>query len=120
MPQSPLDVTIGVNPSGYSQSLQQDNTNVLIASDGVFTYLNITTPTVVYAGVGRLAFVNVIVAGSTVGAVYDGSSTSGNTINNQLAAIPDTLGSYNISMPVVTGIVIVPGTGMTVAVSYDK
>lgn len=101
-------------------------------SDGTYTRqgkssaLNLTAATVVSTvpkdfalGQGRLARVQVLVAGTTGGAAYDGTSTSGNTAANQIAAWPNTVGTYTIDMPFLAGLVVVPGTGQTVAVSYD-
>lgn len=101
-------------------------------SDGVYTRqgrcatLNITAAAVVAQvqsdfapGQCRIVRVQVLVAGSAAGAVYDGNSTSGNTVANQVGVIPNAVGTYLIDMPCLKGIVVVPGTGQTVAVSYD-
>ncbi len=49
-----------------------------------------------------------------------GSVPSTNTANvNHVAAWPNTVGSYLVDMPCLNGILIVPGAGQTVAVSYD-
>lgn len=98
---------------------------------GRFSSLNITAATVVKAAApaqpsglqldgGRIVRVSVIVAGSAVGAVYDSSSTTvGNTAANQLFVIPNTVGVYMVDMPCAAGICVIPGSGQTVAVSYD-
>ncbi len=93
---------------------------------GKGSMLNITAATVVAQvppdfarGQCRLVRVQVLVAGSAAGAAYDGNSTAGNTAANQLAVIPNVVGNYLIDMPCLAGIVIIPGTGQTVAVSYD-
>ena len=88
--------------------------------------LNIAAATVVALvpkdfsiGQGRLARVQVLVAGTTPGAAYDSTTVAGGTIANQIGAWPSTVGQYLIDMPFVAGLVITPGTGQTVAVSYD-
>lgn len=97
---------------------------------GKCSALNITTATVVktpadngavggLAEVCRIVRVQVLVAGSAAGAVYDGKSTTGNSAANQVGVIPDVAGTYLIDMPCYTGIVVVPGTGQTLAVSFD-
>lgn len=101
-------------------------------SDGVYirqgksATLNITAAQVVASvpkdfaiGQCRLVRVNVLVAGSAAGAAYDSVSLTGNTAANQIGAWPNTVGSYLIDMPCLNGIVIAPGAGQTVAVSYD-
>ena len=78
-----------------------------------------TTKTLVKATAGRIAKVNVLVAGGTnTGAVYDRASTTGTGATNLVAVIPDAVGSYIIDFPCANGIVVDPGTGNTVSVSY--
>jgi hypothetical protein len=79
----------------------------------------LTAQTVVSANPGRVATIAVIVAGSAVGSVYDASTTATATSSRLLAAIPNTVGIIVVNMPVVYGIVVTPGTGMTIAVSYS-
>lgn len=83
------------------------------------TYLNITAATVVKTGSGVPVTCAVVVAGSTAGAIYDASSTSGNTSANQVFVAPNTVGNYPVSFPCITGIVVTPGTGQTIALSFD-
>lgn len=67
---------------------------------------------------GRLASVSVVVAGSTDGIIYDSSVST--TLVNALAVIDNVIGVTVINMPYNTGLVVVPGTGMTVVVSYSE
>jgi len=90
----------------------------LLTAQGQKTFFNITTATVVKATAGRIAKINVIVAGSTNGSVNDAATTGAVAAANEIAVIPDVIGSYNIDFPVSNGIVITPGTGMTVSVSF--
>lgn len=78
---------------------------------------DITTATLVQAGQGRLARVSVVVAGSAAGAVYDASSASLTT--GQVWVIPNTIGVTEVNIPINNGIVVAPGTGQTVVVSYS-
>lgn len=86
--------------------------------NGVANSTNLTAATLVKSGAGRVCSVSVIVAGSTTGAIYDASSTA-NTNSAQLYTIPTTVGTVVVNMPVALGIVVVPGTGQTIAVSYS-
>ncbi|MDE2354165.1 MAG: hypothetical protein KGL17_03990 [Betaproteobacteria bacterium] len=70
-------------------------------------------------GQARLVRINVVVAGSAAGGAYDANTTAGNIAANLIASIPNVVGSYLIDFPIMAGILIVPGTGQTVAVSYD-
>jgi len=68
---------------------------------------------------GWVAKISVIVAGSTTGMVYDANSVAGAVNGNRLYVIANTVGIQTVMMPVNNGIVIVPGSGMIVAVSYS-
>lgn len=86
---------------------------------GSQTALNITAATVVKTGRGVIIRAQVITAGSTTGAIYDTTTTTGGTIANQVAVVLGSEGTYYIGMPCTNGIMVVPGTGQTLAVSYQ-
>ncbi len=86
---------------------------------GTFTALNIAAATVVKNGRGVLVRVQVLVAGTTAGAAYDTNATTLASSANQIGAIPEAIGTYDLGMPCKTGIVIVPGTSQVIAVSYE-
>ena len=80
-------------------------------------YSDITAATLIQSGQGRVATVVVTVAGSGDGAVYDASSSSATT--DKVYLIPKDHGVYVVNVPVNNGIVVAPGTGQTVAISYS-
>lgn len=84
---------------------------------GAITISAITTPTVLKSISGRVASVSVVVAGSANGAIYDSESTS--VLTNKIFIIQQVVGITVVNLPVNAGIVVVPGTGQTVAVSYS-
>lgn len=98
--------------NGATQAFKQVN--------GLSTTEGITAATVVKASAGRVASVSVIVAGSTTGMIYDSANT---TQVMPLWVIPMAAGSngepYVVGMPCDAGILVVPGTGQTVAVSWS-
>jgi hypothetical protein len=67
----------------------------------------------------RIARVQVIVAGTVPGSVNDATTVAGAAVANQVFVIPNVAGSYQVEFPCQNGIVVTPGTGQTVAVSYD-
>lgn len=77
-----------------------------------------TTTSLVASGQGRLASVSVIVAGSTDAMIYDSNLTT--SLTNALAVVDSTIGVTVINMPYNNGLVVVPGTGMTLVVSYSE
>jgi hypothetical protein len=89
---------------------------------GTTTTLDITTATVIKSSPGRVFTVSVVSGtGSTAGAVYDATSTSGNTVANQVGVIAAAVGApinFNAA-PTANGIVVVPPTGYTIAVSWS-
>lgn len=83
-------------------------------------YLGITgAGQLVKTGAGVLCKVSVIVAGSAAGTLNDVATVGGAAAANQFGTIPNTVGTYEFDWPCATGIVVVPGTGQTVAVSYS-
>lgn len=87
---------------------------------GTNTTLDITAAAVIKASPGRVYTVSVLVAGSAAGGVYDNTLTTGNTVANQIGVIPNTAGVLNFNaMPTAAGIVVVPGTGQTLAISWS-
>jgi hypothetical protein len=90
-----------------------------ITGQGISTFLNVTTTTLVKAVKGRIVKINVNVAGSANGAIYDHASTSGIAAANLVAQIPEVVGTYTFDFPCQVGIVVVPPTGGTVSVSFN-
>ena len=78
---------------------------------------NITVPTLVKLGAGRLAVVSVVNGGSSAGYIYDANSSS--STSNPIFSIPTTAGASFVNIPVVSGVVVAPGTGQSVTVSYS-
>jgi len=86
---------------------------------GTQNTLNITSGTLVKASGGFVATVSVLVAGSATGAVYDVATVGGAAAANEIAVIPNTVGTYAINFKTTKGIVVVPGTGQTLAISWS-
>jgi hypothetical protein len=91
----------------------------VLTAQGQKTFFNITgSAAVVKSTAGRVAKISVVTAGSTAGNLYDAATTGAAGTGNWLAVIPEAVGVYNIDMPVSNGIVVSPGTGMVLAISY--
>ena len=89
----------------------------VIVAEGLSTRLNITAKTLIKPSAGRAMRVSVVVAGSAVGAIYDQTSLTVDS-TKQFFSIPIALGNYVVNFPCNTGILVVPPTGGTIAVSY--
>lgn len=97
-------------------------------STGYALTYNITTATVIKTGPGLVAKIMVVVAGSGLGSVNDCATTGAVAVGNQIAAIgiagaagtKYTAGDvFELQCPFLLGLVITPGTGSTLAVSYS-
>jgi len=90
----------------------------VITAQGQNVFFNISANTLVKATSGRVAKVSVITAGSAPSTVHDSATIGAAGAANEIAAIPNTIGVYNIDFPVSNGIVIKIGTGQVLAISY--
>lgn len=88
-----------------------------VAVQGARVQQNITATTVVNASAGRLATVSVTTAGTTGGIIYDANDTG--TTTRPIYVMDNTVGVVFVNLPVVYGIVVVPGSGQAVSISYS-
>jgi hypothetical protein len=118
------------NTASTSDVLSAIKNIVLALATAAQNYLNvqgatnaaaISVPTVVKASAGRIASVSIIVAGSGTGFIYDGTTLTATT--KPLWVIPEAAKSngepYVVNFPASFGLLVVPGTGQTVSVSYS-
>lgn len=84
----------------------------------VDTALAITSETVVKSTGGAVVQASVLVAGAQ-GAIYDTAGTAGAVTANQVAIIPAAVGMYQLNFPCLMGILVVPGSGQKVSISYQ-
>ena len=87
-----------------------------VAVQGARVQQNITASTVVSTAAGRLAMVSVTTAGTSDGVIYDANDT---TTTRPIYHINNVEGVVFANLPVVYGIVVVPGTNQHVTVSYS-
>lgn len=74
-------------------------------------------PQVLKATAGTVVTVSVLTPGAATGAIYD-AATTGSTAGKQVGVIPMTSGVVKLEFPCLVGIVVAPGSGQTVSVSY--
>jgi hypothetical protein len=67
---------------------------------------------------GFVGTVTVLAAGSGTGTVNDCTATGAAVTANEIAVIPETVGPLVLNFPFATGLVITPGTGQELSVSY--
>jgi hypothetical protein len=85
---------------------------------GTQTSTTVTTSTVVITGAGYLVNFSVVIAGSAPGMIYNASSTGGVAASNALCAVPDVIGIYKAGQTYSNGVVISPGTGQSINITY--
>jgi len=89
-----------------------------LREQGTLTSATVTAATLIFQGKGRLVNFAVVVAGSTTGGIYNSTSTSP-AASNQMCAVPTTVGVYPTGQIFTSGLVIVPGTGQSINVTYS-
>lgn len=115
---------VALAPTGGATFLKVDAEGALITSTGEQAASswkgNITAANVVKATAGEIGQVSVLVAatGNATGTINDCATTGAVGVANQIAAIPSAVGTYPINWETSTGIVVVPATGQTIAVTY--
>jgi len=90
----------------------------LVPPRGIRSFAQFSIPTVVKAEPATIWRVTVTAAGSAPGAVYNADALDGAAAENQVAVIPNAIGDYLIGWPCSLGIVVDPGEGQLVSVSY--
>jgi len=84
---------------------------------GNSTFASISVTTLVSSQPGRIARVSITTAGTTTGNIYDANATGVTT--KPIFTIPNTIGIIEVNLPVSSGVVVTPGTGQVVTVSYS-
>lgn len=77
----------------------------------------ISTPTVIKSSAGRIRDIGILQVGSATGTAYDGSLVA--SLSKPQFIIPNYLGVYEADWPFSIGILIVPGSGQILTVTYS-
>lgn len=86
---------------------------------GTQTSVTVTAATLIYVGKGYLVNFSVVVAGTTAGTISNTGAVSTVAAANALCAIPATVGVVKLGQVFSTGLVVTPGTGQSVNVTYS-
>jgi len=85
---------------------------------GTITSETITAETVIFTGGGYLVNFSVLVAGTSSGKISNASATSP-AASTALCAVPTTIGVFKAGQVFTSGIVVTPGTGQSINVTYS-
>jgi hypothetical protein len=126
MPQNALLANVAVTPApgAHAAPLQLDQSGNLLTGSGSANKLNVTASTVIKASAGRVCKVTVVaVATAGTFGVYDiattGAAATTNAIVQYTTGYPAVGTIIPLDFPCLTGIVVNPGTGGQVSVSFD-
>lgn len=86
---------------------------------GAQTSATITSATLIYPNAGYLVNFSVTIAGSTAGTIYNSSTLAGAAAGNALCIVPSSVGITKVGQVFSTGLVIAPGTGQSINVTYS-
>lgn len=84
------------------------------------TSATVTSSTLVITGRGRLLSFSVVVAGSASGTIHNAGAPTGGAAANAMVATPTTIGVYPANMIFTDGLLIAPGTGQSINVTYSQ
>lgn len=100
---------VGVN--GLNQTMRR--------AQGTNTSATVTSQTLITATKGYLVNFSVVVAGTTAGTINNAATTAASAAANAICATPTTLGVYSCGAVFSNGLVINPGTGQSINVTYS-
>lgn len=87
---------------------------------GNITSQTVSSDTLVISGPGRLVSFVVVDPGTADGAIHNSPSVAAVDISNQLCVVPQTAGIYPAGLNFKNGLVIIPGTGQYINVTYAR
>jgi hypothetical protein len=96
-----------------------NNAQTNLTIQGTKSAVSLSANTAVSSGAGRLVNVIVTVAGTGAGSIFDAASIALAGTTNKIYVIPNTIGVYTVNIPIFNGIIVEPGTGQTVTVTYS-
>ena len=82
------------------------------------TYLGVTDDSLVYTGTGRL--VSVLVTGTNGGTIHDAATVATAAAANVIYNLPTTANLYQVNVPFFEGLVVNPGSSVTVSLTYSE
>jgi hypothetical protein len=93
--------------------------DAVLVQEGITNTYNVTSATVIKPSLGRVYHISIVVAGSAAGTLNDAATTGSAAASNEIMALPNTVEVIDVNWPTTTGIVVVPGTGQTIAISWE-
>lgn len=115
-----LDDVVTVQKNGVI-AINNLATTLKAYNEGEYTSTTYTSgQNVVVTGSGRLISFAVVVAGTGDGKVYNASTTASATPSAALCSTPATTGIYPAGLRFNSGLIVEPGPGQSINVTYSK
>ena len=86
---------------------------------GTQTSVTVTAATLIHTGPGYLVNFAVVVAGSTAGTINNANAIASVSAANTLCAVSNTVGIVSAGQVFSTGLVVTPGAGQSINVTYS-
>jgi len=86
---------------------------------GSVTSTTVSADTLVVTGRGYIASFSITVAGSSSGTINNAQTVALSSASNALCATPTTIGVYKAGLVFTNGLVIKPGAGQSINVTYS-
>lgn len=93
--------------------------NALLRSQGTFTSATVTADTLIVSGRGYLVSWSVVDAGTAEGFIYNFNAVTGFATTQALCSTGTTAGVFPAGMVFTNGLVVSPGTGQAINVTYS-
>jgi hypothetical protein len=93
-------------------------TTALLRDQGTFTSATVSADTLIISGRGYLVSWSILVAGSTSGTIHNFNAVTGYSATNALCKTGTTAGIFPAGLVFTSGLVVVPGTGQSINVTY--
>ena len=106
------NAVVGINALNTTQS---DIAN----AQGTDTSATVTATTLIAPGTGRVVRLSVTVAGSAAGTLNNAAAIGSIAAGNVICIIPPIAGVFDVGLYYTAGLVVVPGTGQSVNVTWS-
>lgn len=106
-------------PVPYLESISSSVAQIAAGEPNATTSSTVTATTLIAAGAGTLWSFSVVAAGTASGLLHNSATTGAVSASNALVSAPTTGGVFSVGkMRFSNGLVIVPGSGQSINVTY--
>lgn len=111
-------VAINANTAALTTQISSQSTQTNYYA-GNYTSAALTAQTLVSAGSGYIVNMAVVITSTTAGTLNNAATVGAAAAANAIVATPVTVGVYPVGARFTSGLVVSPGTGQTIVVTYS-